>query len=258
MKRNESKNPGFDDIIFESRNKDYGAYDLRKRYNRTAAFSVISGAALSAAILILITATSPGEITASPDKVLYIVVKPDNAVLPEKVEQPEAPKQVTKSVPYKYLAPDVTEDSINVTDMLINDFAADSVMNGDITEDIDSVVFDMTIVDDTKDPEPLVIVEEPPLFPGGEEALLAFIAQNIRYPQEAVENNIQGRVFMKFAVRADGSVDRIEVLKGVHPLLDQEAARVVASLPSWKPGRQNGTPVAVWFNMPVTFKLIER
>lgn len=103
--------------------------------------------------------------------------------------------------------------------------------------------------------EVFMVVEEMPQFPGSEKALMEFIYQNVRYPERAKENSIQGRVIVKFAVMADGKVSRISVLKGVDPDIDNEAIRVISLLPEWKPGLQGGKPVNVWYNVPVTFTL---
>lgn len=99
------------------------------------------------------------------------------------------------------------------------------------------------------------VVEEMPIFPGGDAALLRYIAENTTYPAEAKEKGIQGRVIIRFTVNADGTVGNLSVLKGVDPLLDSEALRVVNSLPSFTPGRQGGVPVAVWYMVPITFSL---
>jgi protein TonB len=100
-----------------------------------------------------------------------------------------------------------------------------------------------------------VVVDEMPMFPGGDLALLKFISENTNYPQKAKENNIQGRVIIRFCVTATGSVNRISVLKGVSPELDVEAVRVVQSLPSFNPGKQKGKAVPVWYMVPITFTL---
>lgn len=104
-------------------------------------------------------------------------------------------------------------------------------------------------------PEPLDIVEEMPVFPGGESALLQYIANNTKYPETAKTNGIQGKVIIRFAVEADGSAGRVSVFKGVDPEIDKEALRVVGTLPSFKPGRQKGEPVAVWYMVPINFTL---
>jgi len=103
--------------------------------------------------------------------------------------------------------------------------------------------------------EPFVVVEEMPLFPGGDSALLVFLAQNTKYPEAAKVSNVQGRVIVRFCVEETGNVDRITVIKGVNPELDAEAARVVSTLPSFKPGKQGGKDVPVWYMVPITFAL---
>jgi protein TonB len=105
------------------------------------------------------------------------------------------------------------------------------------------------------EPEPVIWVEEMPEFPGGQTALMKFINENIIYPEDAINNGIEGKVVVRFVVSADGSVKRVELIKGVDPLLDKEALRVVSKQPVWKPGRQNGNPAAVWFTVPVKFEL---
>jgi TonB family protein len=100
------------------------------------------------------------------------------------------------------------------------------------------------------------VVEEMPVFPGGDEALKDFIIKNVVYPKEAKDKNIQGRVVIRFVVAADGSVGQIVILRKVDPLLDAEAVRVVKMLPKFKPGMQGGKPVNVYYTMPVTFGLM--
>ena len=102
---------------------------------------------------------------------------------------------------------------------------------------------------------PYVVVEEMPMFTGGDSSLLAYINQNTRYPETAKKNNIQGKVILRFCVTSKGTVDRISVLRGVDPEIDAEAVRVVSSLPAFVPGKQGGKPVPVWYMVPVTFAL---
>lgn len=98
-------------------------------------------------------------------------------------------------------------------------------------------------------------VEQPPVFPGGDAALMKFIDNNMRYPQAAIENNIQGRVVISFVVNGDGSIGQVKVVRSKDPDLDKEAVRVVKSLPRFQPGKQSGKNVAVWYTIPVTFRL---
>jgi TonB family protein len=103
--------------------------------------------------------------------------------------------------------------------------------------------------------EPFVVVEEMPMFPGGDSTLLAYLSKNTKYPESAKTKKIQGRVIVRFCVTSKGSVDRISVLKGVSPELDAEASRVVSTLPVFKPGKQGGKPVPVWYMVPIAFSL---
>jgi TonB family protein len=102
---------------------------------------------------------------------------------------------------------------------------------------------------------PFVVVEEMPMFPGGDVALLEYIAKNIMYPENAKEQNVQGKVIIRFCVKSDGGVSMASVLKGVSPDLDAEAIRVVTSLPAFKPGKQGGKAVPVWYMVPISFTL---
>ena len=94
-----------------------------------------------------------------------------------------------------------------------------------------------------------------PEFPGGEVKLLEIIESNIKFPANAAEKRIQGRVVVKFVVKKDGNVGEVIVLRGKDPDLDKEAVRVVKTLPRFIPGKMNGQPVAVWYTVPVNFKL---
>ena len=99
------------------------------------------------------------------------------------------------------------------------------------------------------------VVEVMPQFPGGQIAMLQYIMKNIKYPEQAMKEGIQGRVTVRFIVEKDGSISDVRPILSVHPLLNKEAVRVVESMPKWTPGKQNGKPVRVRFNVPVMFKL---
>jgi periplasmic protein TonB len=98
-------------------------------------------------------------------------------------------------------------------------------------------------------------VDVMPVFPGGDEALLKYVADSTHYPKEAKEKGIQGKVIARFVVKKDGSVSDVSILKGVNPLLDNEAIRVVKTLPKFTPGELNGKKVPVWFMIPITYAL---
>ena len=115
--------------------------------------------------------------------------------------------------------------------------------------------------DDIDDPEPVTeivdeTVDQMASYPGGIPALMDFLNENIKYPEQAEREGIEGRVVAGFIVERDGSVSNIEILKSVHPLLDAEVVRVLSLMPNWIPGRQNGQPVRVKYSLPITFRLI--
>ena len=102
-----------------------------------------------------------------------------------------------------------------------------------------------------------MIVEQKPVFPGGQKALMEFLKSNLVYPKAAQDSSIQGRVIVKFTVEKDGSITDVEVVRGVHPALDEEAVRVVSMMPKWKPGTQMGDTVRTKFTLPIIFRLAD-
>ena len=94
-----------------------------------------------------------------------------------------------------------------------------------------------------------------PEFPGGKEALMKFISENVKYPKEAEEKGLQGRVVVRYVIEKDGSISEVEIAKSVNEYLDAEAIRVVNAMPKWIPGKQKGEPVRVKFTIPITFRL---
>ena len=254
MKRNEEKVPGFDEIVFENRNKAYGAYVLRKRYKSTTCLSTLGAVLLTVIpVLALSFNTKPGTATTTGD--VIVIIEPDNlpieVIKPPEVKMPpeliEAPKNI---------APVVTADTSMITDYIpISDVLIEIISDGDVEDTLYVVEKPEDIV--PTEPEIFIRVEEMPEFPGGEPALLAFIAKNTVYPEEAIMNNIKGRVTLKFVVNPDGSVGKTEIIRGIDSLLDQEAIRVVSTLPRFKPGKQNGVAVPVWYSVPVNFRITE-
>jgi protein TonB len=252
MKRNENMVPEFDEIIFKNRNKSYGAYDLRKRYKSATSISILSGIAFSVILMTALSfSTEEGKASADPETVIIIISEP---LLQEPVTPPEVKPPAVSEPVAKYQVPEVTNDSTQVTvDIPITDDLIRTTINGDLNDT-------MRVIEPTDPILPaedkiFIAVEESPEYPGGIPELMNYISQNLKYPSEAVLNNIQGKVILKFVVNADGSVDRVELLRSIDPLLDNEAIRVVSSLPRFKPGKQGGVPVRVWFSIPFSFKL---
>lgn len=102
------------------------------------------------------------------------------------------------------------------------------------------------------------VVEKMPEFPGGQKAMYKYLGENIKYPQKAKENGIQGTVFISYVIEKDGSVSHAKILRGVEKSLDKEAIRVVTGMPKWKPGKQRGEAVRVQYNLPIKFTLDDK
>jgi protein TonB len=252
MKRKNEKVPQFDEIIFENRNKTYGAYDLRKRYKSALSLSILGTTALSAILITTLSFTPKESIkTLRPeDYIIKMTKQADPLIVPPPVLNP--PSALIKSI--SNLQPKVVTDSSEVTSFMpITDVINATIKDRKVT---DSIVYSEPVTAEIPVESTIFyVVEESPEYPGGNVALLNFINENLRYPAEAVNNNIEGRVILKFVVNTDGSVDRIEILRGIDPLLDNEAIRVVKALPKFKPGKQRGVPVPVWFTLPFVFKI---
>jgi periplasmic protein TonB len=253
MKRKKERVPEFDEIIFENRNKSYGAYDLRKKYKSVADISILSAISV-VVILFIVLSFRPEKETSRSGPVVsvqYDLSKPVDQVRvpPAELKPPEG---LIKSI--NNLQPKVVTDTMDVTPFIpITDVINATIKDGKVT---DAVTYTEPVTPEIPiENKVFIVVEENPEFPGGNAALFKFISENLVYPPEAQENNIQGRVILKFVVNPDGSVDRIEVLKGVDTLLDNEAIRVVKTLPKFRPGKQGGVPVPVWFTLPILFKI---
>jgi TonB family protein len=113
----------------------------------------------------------------------------------------------------------------------------------------------LTIEEEKIDTDVFVIVEQMPEFPGGQDSLYKFLGANIVYPNKAKKDGVEGKVYINFTIEKDGSINEVKVLRSVHPLLDEEAVRVVESFPKWKPGKQKGKTVRVSYNLPLNFVL---
>jgi TonB family protein len=131
------------------------------------------------------------------------------------------------------------------------------VVTGSTPDDQETKPVDMPNAMDVNTSEDNVfdVVEQMPEFPGGMQKLLEFLSQNIRYPKEAMEKDIQGRVIVTFVVKKDGSISDATVVRSVDPLLDEEGLRVINAMPNWTPGMQKGEPVNVKYTVPISFKL---
>jgi len=254
----ENNGPAFDDIVFEARNKEYGAYRLRKKYNRNVIISVLIGIIiLGTAVITPYLNAKAAENRASRAE-RQVEIKMENLDQPAETvaPPPPPPPPPQDAVQQARYVPPVVVDSVKpeeVVQLMTADQAQVEVRNEEVVEVIQEIKEE--IREEEVEAEPFVVVEEMPMFPGGDAALLTYIAENTQYPEVAKENNIQGKVIVRFCVTSKGGVNQVSILKGVDPELDKEAIRVVQTLPSFKPGKQGGKPVPVWYMVPINFTL---
>jgi protein TonB len=251
--------PPFDDIVFEVRNKEYGAYRLRKKYNRNVLIATLAGVIIIATAIITPYLNAKAIESRTKRTERQVEIKMENLDQPTDVvaPPPPPPPPPQEAVQQAKYVPPVVVDSVKpeeTVQLMTADDAVVEVQNEDVNLQVIEQVKE-EVQEEEVEPEPFVVVEEMPMFPGGETALLQYIADHTEYPEIAKENNIQGRVIIRFCVTSKGGVAMVSILKGVDPELDAEAVRVVESLPAFKPGKQGGKPVPVWYSVPITFTL---
>lgn len=181
----------------------------------------------------------------------------------EVVEAEEEYIPITRETQPKPPPPAAAPKTIEVLNIVSDDVVIEEELEIEISEADEATIIDVAPVIETvaaeeeveEEAEVFFIVEEMPEFPGGELALRTYLAQSIKYPVIAQENGVQGKVYVTFVVDKDGSISDATVARGVDPSLDQEALRVVNSLPKWKPGKQRGQPVRVSYTVPINFVL---
>ena len=270
------------DIVFEGRNKEFGAYVLRTsskpRHLKAFIFTLIG------AVLIGVGAVSYLEVQAYMEAQAALIKDEAEQELTA-IAQTTEPEQEPEQEPEKYIEPEpevaLPEEILNtqkVTELVITDEkiekedeikSQDEVMDdnramGAVDFDKGSDNLDVVreyqneVIVEEKKPEPekvFTAVEQNPQFPGGDVALMKFLQSNINYPQVAMENGVQGKVIVQFVVTKTGKVGEVKVIRSVDRDLDKEAIRICKSLPDFIPGKMNGQAVNVWYTLPVTFKL---
>ena len=266
------------DLLFENRNKEYGAYVLRHQTSARNIMSIIAVLILFAIAMAFMVAknaiddyraknmphTQVVELTPWNDKKTEPKVERVEPIREEKIEQ--IVEKVKSSI--KFIAPIIKKDSevdpkdemktqeeimsskvaVGFANVIGNDESADVLRSKTllVSEPVKPKEEESTVFE---------YVEQMPSFPGGDAALMRYLSKNIKYPPLAEENGIQGRVICSFVVERDGSVSDIRIKRSVDPSLDKEAMRVVSAMPKWIPGRQNGQMVRVKYTLPVTFRL---
>ena len=262
--------PEWCELVFQGKNKAYGAYKMRanspKRHTWAMVIVVII-AAVGFSIPTLVKLATPKQKEVMTEvTTLSQLEEPEVKQEEFKKVEPVAPPPALKSS-IKFTAPVIKKDEevrddeeiksqeeLTQTKVAISiaDVKGNDELNGKDIAELKEVI--------TKAPEaeekPYTMVEQMPQFPGGDRELLSFIAKNLRYPTIAQENGIQGKVFVRFVVSATGDVKDVKVMRSLDPYCDKEAIRVIQSLPKWIPGKQNGRNVPVYYTVPITFTTI--
>lgn len=274
------------DLIFAEKNKEFGTYQLRKasdrRHNMAFLYMIVG---LIVVVLLVIGYSKYADyrdeqqalaLQEQREKMMAAALEQAEEETPEeeeveeqKFEQPEiqVPEEVLATVQVTQIAiveADKVKNEVMDMETQKEDNTARGIVNQEGSDDADKfkAVQEQVVV---KEPEPEVVkpkeeeifvaVEQQAEFPGGQAALMKWLSNNIRYPESAQQNDIQGRVVVKFVVEKDGSIGQATIAKGVDKDLDREAIRVVKKMPKWQPGKNNGVAVRSYFTLPVTFKL---
>ena len=264
------------DLIFEGKNQEFGAYQMRKasdaRHNK-AMIVVVIIMALALILPYLVNTMLPkaeADIQEENAQQMVSVVTEEAEEEPEEEierieeQKPEAlPEEILNTVKVTELAI-VDDDQVKAEDEIKTQDELQQTETAFGQTDFDKGTDDLNvvrehkeeiIVEEKKEEQVFTAVEQMPQFPGGEAELMKYISNNIKYPTMAMENNIQGRVVVQFVVTKTGKIGEVKVVRSKDPDLDKEAVRVVKSLPNFIPGKMNGQAVNVWYTLPITFKL---
>ena len=261
------------DIIFEGKNKDYGAYTLRSDSPKRHAVAFIVVAAAAVLTFLAASLINTYNQNKQKEKITDVVQMSDismkNAEVPkENIEKRyEAPPPVELKSTIKFTAPVIKKDELvkeenevksqnEITESKVAISVADvKGTNEETGVDIATLQENKVIVASEEPEKIFEVVEQPPSYPGGDAALMEYLNNNISYPTIAQELNIQGKVTCSFVVGKDGSIQDVRVERSVDGSLDKEAVRVIKSMPRWIPGRQGGNAVKVKYYLPVSFRL---
>ena len=273
--------PKWVDMVFAGKNKEYGAYQLRKgtsgRNIKALLILVIAAALVGGFLAWKVIEQKQAEEQQAYMEAMELAKLQQQAKKEEKKKEPVKPKiEPKKEIPVaretqKFTAPVIKKDELVKEENQVKqmDQLDAKVAVGTKDEEgvkdrtVEAVRSDIAVAAPPPPPAPkpevsnkvFDVVEEMPSFPGGQAALMSFLSSNIKYPVVAQENGVQGRVIVGFVVERDGSITDVKVMRSVDPSLDREAQRVVRAMPRWKPGKQNGSAVRVKYTVPVVFRL---
>jgi periplasmic protein TonB len=246
------------EMVFDGKNKEYGAFENRQKSSKRHGLALIIAVSVftvGVSAPVLIKVLKPEKKSRNIEVTNLVNVKIDKPVENEikPPPPPPPPKAQVRFTPPVVTNEQVTEE-IKTIDELKETKAAITTTDAAGSTDENAVV-DLKITEEKQ--EPLTFVEQMPEFPGGAEALLTYLAKNIKYPSIATEMGISGRVILQFVVDKYGKISNVKLVRGIGGGCDEEAIRVVKNMPSWKPGRQNGKEVPVYYTLPVVFQLKE-
>ena len=274
--------PKWVDMVFAGKNKEYGAYQLRKgtsgRNIKSLLILVIAAALVGGFLAWKVIEQKQAEEQQAYMEAMELAKLQKQAEKEKKKPEKVQPKvEMKKEIPVaretqKFTAPVIKKDElvkeenqVKQMDQLDAKVAVGTKDEEGVKDrNIEAVRSDIAVATPPPPPpapKPEVsnkvfdVVEEMPSFPGGQGALMSFLNSNIKYPVVAQENGVQGRVIVGFVVERDGSITDVKVMRSVDPSLDREAQRVVKAMPKWKPGKQNGSAVRVKYTVPVVFRL---
>jgi protein TonB len=259
------------DVIFDQKNKSYGAYALRRESDANTSKSLLYAGTffillfLSPRIISLIKGPAPVEVTTNP---VEVMVAPPPAVNPETPPPPAIESPAAKQDQVKFLPPVVLPDPMvrdveppQIKELQKADPGQKTVAG---SPDAEIVIVetagegpnkDAAAVVDDRQVYDIAILEVAPVFPGGMDKFYKYLNSAIKYPLMAAEQNIQGKVFVSFVVEKNGALTDIKVLRSLGSGTDEEAVRVLKASPNWIPGVQNGKQVRVKYNIPISFSL---
>ena len=270
------------DIVFEGKNKEFGAYTLRAGSVHRHSKDVIIVLSILIPGLILLALFYNGTFGKPEEEQLVINTEVDITAIEDDFEE-EIEEEETFELPpepEEIIAPEEVANEQQVTAILVTEDEnyeedkqvknQDEVLDNasmigtvDVTEGVEDLnktrIIDQVIQEEKPVEDDQVynmaMVEQQPEFPGGTQAMYKWLSDHINYPAVAAEEGVQGKVIVEFVVSKTGAVENVRVLRGRHPALDKEAVRVVKAMPKWNPGRNNSNPVKVTYTLPVTFKL---
>jgi periplasmic protein TonB len=247
----------WNDVIFEFKNKDYGAFFLRKIYKKDITI------AMSISLLILLIVIGPPFIMAKLNKSNYgytnnTTIATISRIIDKDITPPPPPPPPplppikNEAIFTRPIVVDSVETEIEIStiDQMIDSAAIRNVKE-DVIETETNTITEVS-------PDPPTWVPEMPVFPGGEEARKDFINDHFVYPEPSKENNMDGTVFVSFVVNENGEVDKVKIERGIDPYIDKEAIRVVSLFPDWIPGKQNGNAVKVKLIIPIKLTLANK